>query len=179
MIILGVDPGTINTGYGVVKQQNNKLSLVDSGIIKIPINLLLAQKLELIYDGLDAVIKNNRPDEFAIESAFYGKNIQSAMKISYARGVSLLAAAHNKVPTSEYSPREVKKAVVGAGGASKEQVGFMVNTLLNLKNTNMKFDESDAIAIALCHSFRIKTPVSKNKSWKSFVEAFPERVVNN
>lgn len=179
MIILGVDPGTINTGYGVVKQFNNKISLIDSGIIKIPAALTMGKKLELIYDSLNVIIRKYLPDEFAIETAFYGKNVQSAMKIGYARGVSLLAASHNNIPANEYSPREVKKAVVGTGAASKEQVGFMVTTLLNLKKNEMKFDESDALAVALCHSFRVKTPSAKSKSWKSFVEAFPERVITN
>lgn len=179
MIILGVDPGTINTGYGVVKQHNNKLSLVDSGVVKIPGHLTMGEKLELIYNSLDEIIKKHQPDEFAIETAFYGKNVQSAMKIGYARGVSLLAATRNRVPANEYSPREVKKAVVGTGAASKEQVGFMVSTLLNLKKKEMKFDESDALAVALCHSFRVKNPAAKSKSWKSFIEAFPERVINS
>jgi len=177
MIILGVDPGTIHTGYGIVKLNSNKLSLVESGVLNIPANLQMGNKLELIHKTLDNLIKKLRPDEFAIETAFYGKNVQSAMKIGYARGVSLLAATQNNVPASEYSPREIKKAVTGTGAASKEQVSFMVHTLLNLKN-KMKFDESDALAIALCHSFRIKTPVAKAKSWKSFIEAFPERVID-
>jgi len=179
MIILGVDPGTIRTGYGVVKQYNNKLSIIDSGIINIPQRFMMAQKLELIYNSLDEIIKKNAPDEFAIETAFYGKNVQSALKIGYARGVSLLAAAKNNLPASEYSPREVKKAVVGSGAASKEQVCFMVSTLLNLKKNKMIFDESDALAVALCHNFRVKIPAASSKSWKSFIEAFPERVINS
>ena len=179
MVILGVDPGTIHTGFGVVRLQNNKLSLLHSGIVKIPGHLTIGEKLELIYNSLDEIIKKFNPDEFAIETAFYGKNVQSAMKIGYARGVSLLAATHNKVPANEYSPREVKKAVVGTGAASKEQVGFMVATLLNINTSDMKFDESDALAVAICHSFRVKTPAAKSKSWKSFIEAFPERVINS
>ena len=99
------------------------------------------------------------------------------MKIGYARGVSILCSLHNKVPASEYSPREVKKSVVGKGAASKEQVSFMIKTLLNIKSEKMKVDESDALAIALCHAFRMKSPVKKTKDWKSFIEAYPERVV--
>ena len=127
---------------------------------------------------MDKLIKAHKPDEFAIETAFYGKNVQSAMKIGYARGVSLLAAIHNKIPTSEYSPREVKKSVVGNGAASKQQVSFMIKSLLDIKNTKMRFDETDALAIALCHAFRIHKVTTKNKDWKSFVEAYPERVIN-
>ena len=84
---------------------------------------------------------------------------------------------HNKIPASEYSPREVKKSVVGKGAASKEQVGFMIKTLLNIKSEKIKIDESDALAIALCHAFRMKSPVKKTKDWKSFIEAYPERVI--
>lgn len=101
------------------------------------------------------------------------------MKIGYARGVSLLAAVHNNLPANEYSPREIKKSVVGNGAASKEQVFFMISTLLNLKNVKMRFDESDALAVALCHAFRLKTPLRKGKSWKDFIEAFPERIIQN
>jgi crossover junction endodeoxyribonuclease RuvC len=101
------------------------------------------------------------------------------MKIGYARGVSLLAAVHNNLPANEYSPREIKKSVVGNGAASKEQVFFMISTLLNLKNVKMRFDESDALAVALCHAFRTKTPLTKGKSWKDFIEAFPERIIQN
>lgn len=177
MVILGVDPGTNFTGFGIINQNNNDFTRVKNGLIKLPASKSLSQKLEIIYDGLAKIIKTYKPDEFAIETAFYGKNVQSAMKIGYARGVSILAAIHNKVPASEYSPREIKKSVVGTGAASKEQVSYMIRTILNIKNDKMRFDESDALAVALCHAFRMKTPAKRSKDWKSFVEAFPERVI--
>ncbi|MGA7837248.1 MAG: crossover junction endodeoxyribonuclease RuvC [Ignavibacteriaceae bacterium] len=177
MIILGVDPGTNFTGFGIIKTNKNTFTKIVNGLIKLPANKTLPEKLEIIYGELNRLIKTYKPDEFAIETAFYGKNVQSAMKIGYARGVSILAAIHNKVPTSEYSPREVKKSVVGNGAASKEQVSFMIKSLLKLKNEKMKFDESDALAIALCHAFRIKRVTSKTKDWKSFIEANPDRVI--
>ncbi len=177
MIILGVDPGTNYTGFGIIKAQKNSFTKIVNGLIKLPSNKTITEKLEIIYGELDKLIKAYQPDEFAIETAFYGKNVQSAMKIGYARGVSLLAAVHNKIPASEYSPREVKKSVVGNGAASKQQVSFMIRSLLNLKNTKMKFDESDALAIALCHAFRVHRLTAKKKDWKSFIEAHPERVV--
>jgi crossover junction endodeoxyribonuclease RuvC len=177
MIILGIDPGTRITGYGVIKHTNNNFIRIASGSIKLPSNQPIPQRLEIIYNELSKLIKKFKPDEFAIETAFYGKNVQSAMKIGYARGVSILCALHNKVPASEYSPREVKKSVVGKGAASKEQVSFMIKTLLNIKAEKIKVDESDALAIALCHAFRMKTPAKKTKDWKSFIEAYPERVV--
>ena len=177
MIILGVDPGTNYTGYGIVKAHKNSFTKVVNGLIKLPTGYTLTEKLEIIYSGLDKLIKTHKPDEFAIETAFYGKNVQSAMKIGYARGVSLLAAIHNKVPTSEYSPREIKKSVVGNGAASKQQVSFMIKSLLGIKNVKMRFDESDALAIALCHAFRVRRITTRSKDWKSFIEAYPERVV--
>ena len=178
MIILGVDPGTNYTGFGIVKAHKNSYTKIVNGLIKLPSNKSLTEKLEIIYAELDKLIKTYKPDEFAIETAFYGKNVQSAMKIGYARGVSLLAAVHNKIPTSEYSPREIKKSVVGNGAASKQQVSFMIKSLLDLKNVKMRFDESDALAIALCHAFRIHKVTTKSKDWKAFIESFPERVIN-
>ncbi len=178
MIILGVDPGTYVTGYGLIEYSNNKFRRITHGIIRLPSSKSLTQKLEIIYNELDKLLKVYKPDEFVIETAFYGKNVQSVLKIGYARGVSLLAAIHNKIPTSEYSPREVKKAVVGRGAASKQQVNYMVMTILNSKKIKFKPDESDALAIALCHAFRLKAPIfKKSRSWKEFVEANPGRVV--
>ena len=178
MIILGVDPGTNFTGFGVINYNKNNFNRITHGLIKLPPSKPLSLRLEIIYNELDKIIKLYKPDEFAIETAFYGKNVQSAMKIGYARGVSILAAVHNKIPTSEYSPREIKKSIVGNGAASKEQVSFMIKTLLEIKTIKMKYDESDALAIALCHAFRLKTSAKKSRDWKSFVEAFPERIVN-
>ena len=178
MIILGIDPGTIVTGYGIIELNKNKISHITSGIIKLFALKSLPEKLKIIYTELEKLIRTYKPDEFAIETAFYGKNIQSAMKIGYARGVSLLAAVNNKVLIAEYAPGEIKKAVVGRGSASKQQVAFMIKTILNLKKLKMKSDESDALAIAICHSFRLKTPsLKKSKDWKSFITQFPERVI--
>ena len=178
MIILGVDPGTIVTGYGIIEYTDNKFRRIYHGVIRLPASKSLTQKLEIIYNELDRLLKFYKPDEFVIETAFYGKNVQSVLKISYARGVSLLAAIHNKVPTNEYSPREVKKAVVGKGAASKQQVNYMVMTILNSKKIKFKPDESDALAIALCHAFRLKAPTfKKSKSWKEFITANPDRVI--
>jgi len=177
MIILGVDPGTNLTGFGIIKQDGSSFSLITNGLIKLSSNNSLPIKLVIIYDELLKLIKFYKPDEFALETAFYGKNVQSAMKIGYARGAAILAAAHCKIPMSEYSPREIKKSVVGKGAASKEQVSYMIKTLLSLKEKKMKFDESDALAVALCHAFRMGNHKSKSKDWKSFVKQFPERVI--
>lgn len=177
MIILGVDPGTIVTGYGIVRLHRNNLIYIIQGAIKPPQSKSLPCKLEIIYNELDRVIKTYHPDEFSLESAFYGKNVQSAMKIGYARGVAMLAAVHNGLPVTEYSPREVKKAVVGNGAASKKQVQYMVNHLLDLDEKKMLFDESDALAIALCHSFKVRSAVPRSSSWKDFIKANPDRII--
>jgi crossover junction endodeoxyribonuclease RuvC len=178
MIILGVDPGTNITGYGLIEYTSNKFRRISHGVIHLSSKKSLSQKLEIIYNELDNLLKKYKPDEFVIETAFYGKNVQSVLKIGYARGVSILAAIHNKVPTSEYSPREVKKAVVGKGAASKQQVNYMVTLILDSKKIKFKPDESDALAIALCHAFRLKAPsFKKSKSWKEFIDANPKRVV--
>jgi len=125
MLILGIDPGTIKTGYGIIKYENDFLTSINFGTISIPSKKNIPQKLEIIYDNISALIKKYRPDQYAIETAFYGKNVQSTLKIGYARGVSILAAVHNGLEVNEYSPREIKKSVVGSGAASKEQVNFM------------------------------------------------------
>lgn len=178
MIILGVDPGTNFTGCGIIKLEKNSFSHVFNGLIKLQPSQPIHLRLEVIYDELSRLMKRYRPDEFSIETAFFGKNVQSAMKIGYARGVSMLAAVHNKIPVNEYSPREIKKSLVGNGAASKEQVSFMIKTLLELKEKKMRYDESDALAVALCHAFRLKTPTKKSANWKAFVDAFPDRIID-
>jgi crossover junction endodeoxyribonuclease RuvC len=177
MIILGIDPGTNITGYGIIKYDKNTFSRIASGTIRLSSSQRISQRLKVIYEELDKLIKHYSPDEFAIETAFYGKNVQSAMKIGYARGVSILAAALNNLPASEYSPREVKKSVVGRGSATKEQVSFMIKSLMVIDQDNMQSDETDALAIALCHAFRMKSNKNKNMSWKKFIETYPDRIV--
>ncbi len=178
MIIIGIDPGTNITGYGIIKFSGSSLKRIESGIIRLPAAKSVHKRLEIIYDELFKLIKKYKPDEFAIETAFYGKNVQSAMKIGYARGVSILAALHNGINISEYSPREIKKSVVGKGSASKQQVNYMIKNILGLPQITMKSDESDALAIAICHAFRLKRTKSVKNDWKAFIEAFPERVIS-
>lgn len=177
MKVIGIDPGTIRTGYGIVQSINGKIKLIASGIIENKKFDKLPERLKFIYDELSQLIEKYTPDELSIESAFYGKNVQSALKIGHARGVSILAAVNKRVPTYEYSPREVKKAVVGNGAASKQQVMFMVNQILNLKKRKTQLDETDAIAVALCHLQRINKVKKKNRDWKSFIKENPHLVI--
>lgn len=176
MIVLGVDPGTLVTGYGVVCRRNNVVQMVTCGCISSRSTESMPLRLKKIYSGLQSVIQQYHPDEFAIESAFYGKNAQSALKLGHARGVSILAAVEQEIPTTEYSPREVKRALVGTGAASKEQVQYMVKALLGIGQSAMLHDTSDALAIAICHAQRLVTPIAKHKDWRSYIHAHPERV---
>lgn len=181
MVVLGVDPGTLITGYGVVEKVGRTIRLLDHGAIRNGGKERLSARLKLIYSRLNRIIKKHRPDEFAIETAFYGKNAQSAMKLGHARGVSLLAAVNANIPTAEYSPREVKKSVVGNGAASKDQVQVMVKHLLRMKAFPRFYDSTDALAVALCHLHRSAMPrraaKSTYRSWKVYLASHPDRVV--
>ena len=176
IIVLGVDPGTLVTGYGLVARRNNEVKFVACGSISNNGSTAMPLRLKRIYNELCDVIAKYHPDEFAIESAFYGKNAQSALKLGHARGVSILAAVEKQIPTTEYSPREVKRAIVGSGAASKEQVQFMVKSLLGVSGSKMLHDTSDALAIAICHAQRMSTPSEMHKDWTSYIAAHPERV---
>lgn len=177
MIIFGVDPGTILTGYGIIRSENKNLTLLKSGIIKTDPQNDLSSKLKHIYDELNNKVNIYKPDVFCIETAFFGKNVQSAMKIGYVRGVAMLVASVNNITCVEYSPREIKKAVVGKGAASKQQVQYMIRNLLNLKKDKIKFDESDALAVSVCHSIKVNSFVAAKNNWNSFVENNPDRIL--
>ena len=183
MIILGVDPGTLVTGYGIIEVERGNITVLDFDVIVNRSQRSMPIRLKEIYSRLSEVISKFHPDEFAIETAFYGRNAQSALKLGHARGVSMLAAVNNEIPTTEYSPREIKKSVAGNGAASKQQVKFMVKSLLRLRETPKLFDATDALAVALCHQHRISRtksngkPATRHKDWGSFVKANPNRVV--
>ena len=151
LVILGIDPGSVVTGYGVVKGSHDKAVLIDYGTIKVSYKKPLSLRLEEIYSGIIDVISRIKPDQLAIEEAFYSKNAKSALVMGQVRGVALLAGAQAKIPIAEYSPREVKSSIVGTGAASKTQVQYMVKNILQLKNLPEPEDASDALAIALCH----------------------------
>lgn len=156
MLILGVDPGSHVTGYGLISSNGEKSNLIESGVIELTRNAALPEKLREIYEGLVRIIKSHRPHQFAIEQAFYSKNAKSALIMGEARGAALLAAAKSNIPIGEYSPKEVKCATVGTGSASKSQVQFMVQKLLRLKEPPQPSDAADALAVALCHAQRIR-----------------------
>ncbi len=156
MVILGVDPGSNVTGYGLIRSDGREDALIESGIIEPPPKALLPERLREIYEGLLAIIQKGEPDYFAIEQTFYSKNVRSALVMGQARGVAILAAARSNLPIGEYSPKEVKSAVVGTGSASKTQVQYMVQKLLKLREPPVPLDAADALAVALCHAQRIR-----------------------
>lgn len=161
-IILGIDPGSRITGYGVIREDNQRLSYIDSGCIRSAQGEL-SDRLLQIYDGICELMQHFVPDEVAIEEVFMHKNPSSALKLGHARGVAMVAAASHRIKVSEYSAREVKQSLVGYGAAEKEQVKHMVVSLLRL-SASPQTDAADALAIAICHShmrFGLQAVLSK------------------
>lgn len=155
MIVLGIDPGSNITGYGVVEKKRHGTVSIIHGEIKAKRNEPLSVRLKNIYDHLMEIVRNSTPDAIALEDIFYGKNVKSLIKLGHVRGVAILVASHSNVPVFEYTPLEVKKAVVGYGRAEKSQVQKMVKTILNL-NELPPVDASDALAVAICHTNYLK-----------------------
>ncbi|CDZ78193.1 Crossover junction endodeoxyribonuclease RuvC [Legionella massiliensis] len=149
-VILGIDPGSRITGYGLIKEENRKIQYLDSGCIRTSEGEL-SQRLLQIFDGICQLMDEYSPDEVAIEQVFIHQNPSSALKLGHARGVAMVAAASHRIMVNEYSPREIKQSVVGYGAAQKEQVKHMVVSLLML-NSPPQSDAADALAIAICHS---------------------------
>ncbi|HEX7239772.1 MAG TPA: crossover junction endodeoxyribonuclease RuvC [Longimicrobiaceae bacterium] len=155
LIVLGVDPGTAVTGYGLVSRDGaGTLALLECGVIRTHARAPLPERLRDIYEGVVEVMERHSPDAVAVEGVFYGKNPRTAVVLGHARGAILLAAALRRLDVAEYPPAEVKSAVVGTGRATKDQVGFMVAKLLKLREPPKPGDASDAVAVALCHCFR-------------------------
>ena len=151
-LILGIDPGTAVTGYGVVANEGGgAVSLVECGVVRTSSGEALAVRIREIYEAVTALIIRHAPSVVVVEDVFQGKNVQSALKLGHARGAILLAAALSEIPIAEYSPRAIKKAVVGNGNATKDQVGFMVQQQLRLKAPPSPADAADGVAAALCH----------------------------
>ena len=151
-LILGIDPGTAITGYGVVAREGGgAVSLVECGVVRTSSGEVLAVRIRDIYEAITTLITRHAPSVLVVEDVFQGKNVQSALKLGHARGAILLAGALGEIPIVEYSPREIKKAVVGNGNATKDQVGFMVQQQLRLKAPPSPADAADGVAAALCH----------------------------
>jgi crossover junction endodeoxyribonuclease RuvC len=149
--VLGIDPGTAITGYGIVEGEGDSLTLVTYGAITTPANQPLPQRLQQIYRQLQALIAEWHPQSAAVEELFFSKNARTALVVGHARGVALLAITNAGLPIQEYKPAEVKQAVAGYGGAPKDQVQGMVQLLLDLEDIPRPDDAADALAVAICH----------------------------
>jgi len=152
MIILGVDPGTRITGYGIVDHRPSGIIPLDFGCIRPPLRLSHHERYLVIYEALEKLIDRYKPDALAIETQFVHKNVQSALKLGIARGMAILAALKRKIPIYEYAPKKTKLAVVGHGSASKHQVQRMIQILLSLSQVPEPEDAADALAVAICHA---------------------------
>ncbi|HEX5691230.1 MAG TPA: crossover junction endodeoxyribonuclease RuvC [Roseiflexaceae bacterium] len=153
MRILGIDPGTAIMGWGVVDEHNGKLSLVAFGALTTPAGMPQSERLIILYNGLQELLRIHKPDGAALEELFFGKNVNTAITVGQARGVALLALAQAKVPMHEYKPSEVKQAVAGYGNADKKQMQEMVRLTLELDKIPKPDDAADALAIAICHGY--------------------------
>lgn len=156
MVILGIDPGLAIVGYGVIEVLGNKYGVLDYGIITTDKDLYIPERLKLIYDELSLIINKYNPEDVAMEELFFNKNVKTVIKVGQARGAAILAAKNKGLDIFEYTPLQVKQAVVGYGRAEKRQVQEMVRILLNLKTIPKPDDAADALAIAICHGSSIK-----------------------
>ena len=151
MRVIGVDPGIVVTGFGIIDKKNNTIVAHSYGTVKPPKNMQLSDRLGYLYDEISLLLRKYKPNMLAVEDTFYSKNFKSAMSLGQARGAIILAGYSAKVSCIEFSPKTVKKSVVGNGNASKEQVQYMVKNILKLDQLPSPFDSSDALAIGLCY----------------------------
>lgn len=175
-IILGIDPGTTVMGYGLISTKGQQLTLIQFGVIHLSKYGSHELKLKKIFDRVLSLIDDYHPDEVALEAPFFGKNVQSMLKLGRAQGVAMAAALSREIPITEYAPKKVKQSVTGNGNASKGQVASMLKTLLNFTETPKLLDATDALGVAICHHFQQGSIASGNKSWKAFLNENPGRV---
>jgi crossover junction endodeoxyribonuclease RuvC len=177
-IILGIDPGTNIMGYGLIHIKGKKMDLIQIGILHLSKLKTHELKLKQIFERTLAIIDEYKPDELAIESPFFGKNVQSMLKLGRAQGVAMSAGLYRNVPIFEYSPKKIKKAITGNGNASKEQVAAMLKSLLDIKKMPKHLDATDGLAAAVCHNFQ-NNIIEEGKSytgWKAFIKDNPQRL---
>ncbi len=193
-IILGIDPGTMVMGYSLILQKDKHLSLLRMGVLKLKQYDNQALKLKKIFERVLEIIDEYHPDELAIEAPFFGKNVQSMLKLGRAQGVAMAAALYRDIPIFEYSPRKIKQSITGNGAASKEQVALMLQKIIQFENLPEFLDATDATAAAVCHYFQrdiniicdndtvsktVKIPKGKKSfnSWSSFISDNPDKVL--
>lgn len=177
-IILGIDPGTTIMGFGLIEVVNKKMNFLQLNELQLKKYKDHYLKLKLIFERTIELIDTYNPDEIAIEAPFFGKNVQSMLKLGRAQGVAMAAGLSREIPVTEYSPRKIKMAITGNGAASKEQVAKMLQNILNLKTLPKNLDSTDGLAAAVCHFYNSGKPAtSKNYSgWAAFVKQNPKKV---
>ena len=179
-IILGIDPGTIIMGYGLVTVNGNSISLLEMGVLHPGKQKDTYKKLQLIFNTVSGLITKYQPDSFAIEAPFFGKNVQSMLKLGRAQGVAIAAAMRHGLEVTEYSPKKIKQSITGNGNAAKEQVMKMLQQILVFKEDPKHYDATDALAVAVCHHFQQNSPVAaggkKANGWSDFIAKNPGRV---
>jgi len=177
-IILGIDPGTTIMGYGLIHIKGKNMELLQMGVLHLAKLSSHELKLNRIFERTLAMIDEYKPDELAVEAPFFGKNVQSMLKLGRAQGVAMAAGLYRDIPIFEYSPKKIKKAITGNGNASKEQVAAMLKSLLTIKEMPKHLDATDGLAAAVCHFFQRDVGL-KGKSytgWKAFLKDNPDRL---
>lgn len=166
-------------GYSVIECSQKKIRLCEMHALRLSSNKNNYERLHLIYEKVRELIALYKPHEFAIEAPFFGKNVQSMLKLGRAQGVAIAAAMHSNLPITEYSPRKVKQAVTGNGNASKEQVWKMLQQMLSIEEVPQYFDATDALAVAVCHFYQYSSPIPQVagfKGWEDFIKKNPDRI---
>lgn len=176
-IILGVDPGTLIMGYGIIHVKDKKMSLLTLGVIHLNKYDNHTKKLRVIFERILQLIDQYHPDEMALEAPFYGKNVQSMLKLGRAQGVAMAAGLYRDIPMEEYSPKKIKQSITGSGNASKEQVAAMLKNLLKIEKMPTHLDASDGLAAAVCHYFQggVTNESKSYSGWKAFIKNNPGR----
>jgi crossover junction endodeoxyribonuclease RuvC len=187
-VILGIDPGTLVMGYGLIAIDKGKISLLEMGVLHLSKYKNHPERLSLIFKKMEMLIKTHKPVAVAIEAPFFGKNVQSMLKLGRAQGVAIAAAMMHDLEAIEYAPRKVKQSITGKGAASKEQVWGMLQRILDFEERPEFMDATDAVAVALCHYYQSKSPMlaageapikkasSKKQSWDSFLIQNKDRI---
>lgn len=176
---MGVDPGTNILGYSVICADKNTIKILYHGVLKLKTRDSHFLRLGVIYEELDLIIKQYQPGILAIEAPFFGKNIQSMLKLGRAQGAAIIAAVNNKLEIAEYSPRKIKQSITGKGNASKEQVAKMLKSIFEIEILPEHFDETDALAAAVCHFNSTKNIIIKNnqfKNWADYLKSNPAKI---
>ena len=180
-IILGIDPGTLLMGYGIIEVNGNGIFMKEMQVMRLSRARDNYQRLQMIHQKVVELIVKFQPHEFAIEAPFFGKNVQSMLKLGRAQGVAIAAAMSAGLPVTEYSPKKVKQSVTGNGNADKTQVWKMLREILSLQGEPESYDATDALAVALCHHFQVNAILGKPgkglKGWDEFIKKNPERIL--